>query len=396
MCVRVAMDCSLCCEAFTEEGAHVPRNLDCGHTFCTACIEKLEAHAPLRQGPRCPDCRQPVRFNRRTSRTLPKNYKLLELLRERRSSHDVHHHRHPHSHHHHQPQERKPQSAEANASCLPSSHEMYPAAPPGMGSEDRQSSHGMMFMGTCYPPPVYPPYDEWMQMGMGVGMHRRARTQLTSLPEDLRAFRIAVSASETESRNQTPSAFVPAQTTETVSPAAVSDAVENGRAVAGPNGTLVCKFFQGGTCRYGHNCWFSHPVQNENKTMCRHWLKGQCRMGLSCNFKHGTQRCVPPMRPQRRRPQRDPAAPGPSGERPLQSEQQSRPSVVVFVSSCGSTVHRATGPLILSNRQQWGNPPPQAGSAGRSFVADLNNSNSSGSSNSNERFFDEFHSSYQT
>ena len=30
-----APECSLCMEEYLDEGTHVPRNLNCGHTFCT-------------------------------------------------------------------------------------------------------------------------------------------------------------------------------------------------------------------------------------------------------------------------------------------------------------------------------------------------------------------------
>lgn len=101
----------------------------------------------------------------------------------------------------------------------------------------------------------------------------------------------------------------------------MQDHIANGRAVQGSNGSLICKFYQEGTCRYGPHCWFQHPCINPTKALCKHWQKGQCRMGMVCNFRHGT---LAPMRPRNRNRNRanrsgnPPAgasdgAPGPSG-----------------------------------------------------------------------------------
>ena len=431
------MECSLCCEAFTEEGAHVPRNLDCGHTFCTLCIERLETHAPLRQGPRCPDCRAVIRFNRRTVPNLPKNYKLLELIREQRAAaaaQQNHHHqrqRHPHhhnSHHHHlhaqqQSSQQKtqrmtpPSSSHSCASTAMTSCSTAVGLPVVPASRPR---HGMMYAtATPPPPPAMGSYlspslitarlEEWMPLRPVPSLpDGRPTMRMGSFSEDVRptttttTTRIAQSASEeTVSRNRTPppSVLPPVRSSPEALPD-VPEAVESGRAVTGPNGRLVCKFFQEGTCRYGHNCWFHHPVLNENKSMCRHWMKGQCRMGLMCNFRHGkppgtSQRlptrqrqshqqhqqqqqsrhqnqCPPPLA-------RDPSAPGPSGEGPVQPVRPVRPSVVIFVTSCGSTVHHPAPPA--RQERTWGNLPTQAGAAGRSFSPE------------SERFFDDFSSS---
>jgi len=342
----------VCCEAFSEEGPHVPRNLDCGHTFCTVCIQRLENHASVRQGPRCPDCRAVIRFNRRPVTSLPKNYKLLELIREKRN------------------QERK-QETEARMNC--STAVGTPAV------REEPPHHGMMFMGNYFAP-IITNISEISDLMHYRQVHPQPPVHLASLTEDLSRLRITTSASEEmESGNQSPTVFPSVHSTE-APPIAVPEAVENGRAVTGPNGTLVCKFFQEGTCRYGPHCWFSHPVLNENKSLCRHWMKGQCHMGLNCNYRHGTHRCVPPIRPPRQRPMRDPSAPGPSGEGMSQTIRRSRPSVVVFVSDRGSSVRR---PPLVSTRTQWGDPPTQA--AGAALP---------GFSSDSETFFDDF-SAYQ-
>lgn len=59
-------------------------------------------------------------------------------------------------------------------------------------------------------------------------------------------------------------------------------------ATIGPNRDGICKRYQNGTCRFGPNCHFRHPVINPNSALCRHWKKGQCRNGLACNFRHET------------------------------------------------------------------------------------------------------------
>lgn len=336
----------------------MPRNLDCGHTFCTRCIQKLESTASLRQGPRCPECRAVIRFNRRTVTSMPKNYKLLELIREQRG---------------------REGKTETETTMYP-----HPAAcTAAMGAPvipEERPHRGMMFMGNCFAPIIANMNElpDWMHhyrpLPLQPPVHRR------SFEEELSQLRITTSASEDmESRNQTPIVFPPVHSPD-VPQAAVPEPVDSGRAVTGPNGTLVCKFFQEGTCRYGPHCWFSHPVLNENKSLCRHWMKGQCRMGLNCNYRHGTQRCVPPIRPPRQRPMRDPAAPGPSGEGVTQSVRRSHPSTVVFVSSWGSTVHRSH--QVSTAHHHWGNLPNQAGAPVTQFSSD------------SETFFDDF-STYQ-
>lgn len=311
------MECSVCCEAFSEEGAHVPRNLDCGHTFCTLCIQRLDSHAPLRQGPKCPECRAVIRFNRRTATSLPKNFKLLELIRE-------------------QGRERK-----------------APSNGPLPVQEERPR-HGMMFMGN-----YYRPIPEVM-------MYPIQPMHFASFAEDMHRLRISEATTSMPIQYPLPSP----------SPEGVPEAVENGRAVTAPNGTLVCKFFQEGTCRYGPHCWFRHTVLNPNASLCRHWMKGQCRMGLDCHYRHGTERCVPRRPPRRQQTQeRDPAMPGPSGEGAVSHR---RPSKVVFVSERGATVQRM---MECQHRSEWGHVFNQAGAP-------------PGLTSDSETFFDNF-SSYR-
>lgn len=296
------MDCSLCCETFTEEGPHVPRTLDCGHTFCTLCIQKLDTHATLRQGPRCPDCRTGIRFNRRNPTSLPKNYKLLELIREQRGNQSGGT----------KTEEQDRRSGGSSAIPAPDQHPHPP----------------VMYMPSFYHPSppmtMIPAMEGWLSHPWQLPPEP---AHFRSMNEEFSRMRFVSSSSEmTESAVEETSAVA-------------SNAVDNGRAVAGPNGTLVCKFFQDGLCRYGPNCWFSHPVINENKSLCRHWLKGQCRRGLNCNYRHGTLQCHRP-RPSRRTT-RDPNAAGPSGEG---SSSHRVPSTVVLVTSSQARVARPIPP----------------------------------------------------
>ena len=50
------MECTNCFEFYDEE-IHIPLNLDCGHTFCKACICGLIANAIKLE---CPICRRVI------------------------------------------------------------------------------------------------------------------------------------------------------------------------------------------------------------------------------------------------------------------------------------------------------------------------------------------------
>lgn len=65
--------CSVCQEAY-DERRRPPRNLGCGHSVCTSCVEQI-----IIRGRRCPECRTPFAANSATS--LPINYPLLRLAR---------------------------------------------------------------------------------------------------------------------------------------------------------------------------------------------------------------------------------------------------------------------------------------------------------------------------
>ncbi len=49
----MAASCSVCLEAFEEEGDRVPKLLPCSHTLCVACLQSLNNKHRLQ----CPECR---------------------------------------------------------------------------------------------------------------------------------------------------------------------------------------------------------------------------------------------------------------------------------------------------------------------------------------------------
>ena len=50
-------DCIICYSAYDLTG-HLPRRLYCGHTFCQACVRRLDAPAHEQRWIPCPQCRQ--------------------------------------------------------------------------------------------------------------------------------------------------------------------------------------------------------------------------------------------------------------------------------------------------------------------------------------------------
>jgi hypothetical protein len=66
-------DCSICFELFESSGRHQPCVIDCGHTLCLACVNKLKS---LRNSARCPFCKTSIS----SQRNFPKNYSLLDAM----------------------------------------------------------------------------------------------------------------------------------------------------------------------------------------------------------------------------------------------------------------------------------------------------------------------------
>ncbi|XP_075415833.1 RING finger protein 224 [Tenrec ecaudatus] len=50
-------DCVICYSAYDLAG-HLPRRLYCGHTFCQACVRRLDTPAHEQRWILCPQCRQ--------------------------------------------------------------------------------------------------------------------------------------------------------------------------------------------------------------------------------------------------------------------------------------------------------------------------------------------------
>jgi len=68
--VMDSLSCTVCCKRFNEE-QHCPRQLGCGHTFCTGCLERL---------PRSASTWTNHRASRSEKKGLPKNFALLDVL----------------------------------------------------------------------------------------------------------------------------------------------------------------------------------------------------------------------------------------------------------------------------------------------------------------------------
>ena len=74
--------CSICLEGFQETAAKMPRNMDCGHTFCQGCLELMlvklprEAKATHKTLP-CPTCREDTRVPNGKAEQLVKNFLAL-------------------------------------------------------------------------------------------------------------------------------------------------------------------------------------------------------------------------------------------------------------------------------------------------------------------------------
>ena len=64
------LSCTICFHIFDE-----PRILNCGHSFCTKCLEKL-VHRNQRQ---CPDCRSQFPDESSGAHDFPQNYSLKKV-----------------------------------------------------------------------------------------------------------------------------------------------------------------------------------------------------------------------------------------------------------------------------------------------------------------------------
>ena len=76
--------CAICFAGFAEEEGLIPRLLQCGHSFCEGCLQRL---ADTNQGSKdqgtilCAKCRYETPLPKGTgAKFLPRNFDLLELL----------------------------------------------------------------------------------------------------------------------------------------------------------------------------------------------------------------------------------------------------------------------------------------------------------------------------
>ena len=83
-------ECSICYQPMTSEESKTPRLLNCGHTFCTECLQSIYITAADAYGYRsrlereilCPHCKTPCLVPDGDVLKLPKNYALLEIMSE--------------------------------------------------------------------------------------------------------------------------------------------------------------------------------------------------------------------------------------------------------------------------------------------------------------------------
>ena len=74
--------CSICLEGFQETAAKMPRNMDCGHTFCQGCLELMLVKLPREEKGThktlpCPTCRENTRVPNGKAEQLVKNFLAL-------------------------------------------------------------------------------------------------------------------------------------------------------------------------------------------------------------------------------------------------------------------------------------------------------------------------------
>ncbi|XP_076639003.1 E3 ubiquitin-protein ligase TRIM23 [Colletes latitarsis] len=74
------LECRVCDEVFTIDGANVPRLLHCGHTVCHSCLLKIRPCMTDQQFLLCPFDRQPTGISENHVYSLKKNFALIELL----------------------------------------------------------------------------------------------------------------------------------------------------------------------------------------------------------------------------------------------------------------------------------------------------------------------------
>ncbi|CAL2031754.1 unnamed protein product [Caenorhabditis brenneri] len=77
----VCTECTICCSEYQDDVQDLtPRILTCGHTFCAGCVKNVAGSA---QTLKCPTCRSVTTLNSQGVKGLPKNFSLLDSVREK-------------------------------------------------------------------------------------------------------------------------------------------------------------------------------------------------------------------------------------------------------------------------------------------------------------------------
>lgn len=97
--VADAPECSICSERYdTEDDELMPRNLACGHSFCSRCIGKLTSSGRVVEGGvsiSCPrKCSVPTLIQNRDIHSLPKNFAILDIVHEHHTSYSTYGRKH--------------------------------------------------------------------------------------------------------------------------------------------------------------------------------------------------------------------------------------------------------------------------------------------------------------
>lgn len=80
----VFFECSICTLEYGLAQDRIPRVLNCGHTFCTSCLEQCIRMDNIS----CPFCKKLTRIAFGDISRIPTNYGILEMLRPSVESHD--------------------------------------------------------------------------------------------------------------------------------------------------------------------------------------------------------------------------------------------------------------------------------------------------------------------
>ena len=71
------MECPSCMEEF-QESEKIPLNLECGHSYCKPCMERMLNEFNFRK---CPECRQPITHK---LEDLVPNFAIIEIVQKKK------------------------------------------------------------------------------------------------------------------------------------------------------------------------------------------------------------------------------------------------------------------------------------------------------------------------